>query len=392
MKKTILLFDMDGVLVEPRRYRASLQSSMDFFGKIMGWDSLYPGEETIAWFESRGIISEWDIAPIFMASVVETVLETYPGLPIPQEFTTFCEMVKRAKIPKPNLHVETIVSQLPSIKKAGFTYCDLVLYMVASGPARAAFPRLACTSLINDLLMHSRIVQKNLITRVFQEVFLGQNAFENTFHLPAICLDRNTERIVDTQLISNEWNSALKDAWENGLVNPAIITARPSAFDYPAGEGRIEFSPEADIIVDQLGWNRFTLIGQGQLQYAADQMGCDSVDLIKPSPVHALGALGATITGSLFPSIKAGWDLVNNVPTTFYEGFPDLDIHILEDSPVGIRGTMKAVDMLEFEGMNIQLTKWGIATDENKVKELQKIGATVVPTVNDALARINFSQ
>jgi len=184
----------------------------------------------------------------------------------------------------------------------------------------------------------------------------------------------------------------LKDAWENGLVNPAIITARPSAFDYPAGEGRIEFSPEADIIVDQLGWNRFTLIGQGQLQYAADQMGCDSVDLIKPSPVHALGALGAVITGSLFPSIKAGWDLVNNVPTTFYEGFPDLDIHILEDSPVGIRGTMKAVDMLEFEGVTIQLTKWGIATDENKVKELQKVGATVVPTVNDALARINFSQ
>jgi hypothetical protein len=63
MKKTILLFDMDGVLVEPRRYRASLQSSMDFFGKIMGWDFLYPGEQTIAWFESRGIISEWDIAP-----------------------------------------------------------------------------------------------------------------------------------------------------------------------------------------------------------------------------------------------------------------------------------------------------------------------------------------
>jgi hypothetical protein len=88
--------------------------------------------------------------------------------------------------------------------------------------------------------------------------------------------------------------------------------------------------------------------------------------------------------------LQAGWDLVNNVPTTFYEGFPELDVHILEDSPVGIRGAMKAVDMLDYEGLTINLTKWGIATDVNKINELQKIGATVVPTVNDALARINF--
>ncbi len=153
----------------------------------------------------------------------------------------------------------------------------------------------------------------------------------------------------------------------------AIFTARPSAQDYPAGEGRIEFSPEADIVVDLLGWNQFPLIGLGQLQFAADQLGCASVDLIKPSPVHALGAIGMVITKSLLPPIEAGWDLVNNRFTTFYDSFPELDIHIFEDSPVGIRGAIKALDILESQGISVQLTKWGVSTDLNKANHLREL-------------------
>lgn len=390
MKKTIFLFDMDGVLVEPRRYRASLQSTINYFGRIMGWKELYPGEETIAWFESRGIISEWDIAPIYIASVVESVLEQYSNWPIPPDLLSFCEFVKKSGIPKPEFNVKEIVGQLPSLKKSGFTYCDLVLYLIETGPARQAFGRLSGTSLLDSILQKSRIVHQNLITRVFQEVFLGQNAFENTFYLPAICFDRVTEHIIDPQLITDEWNTTLKKRWQDGLVDPAIITARPSYHNYPAGEGRIEFSPEADIIVDQLGWNRFPVIGQGQLQYAADQLGCVSVDLIKPSPVHALGAIGMVVTNSLLPSIQAGWDLLNNEETSFYNGFPELDVHIFEDSPVGIRGTMRAVDLLEMQGVTVRLTKWGISTDPNKVSELQKLDANIVPDVNAALEQIEI--
>ncbi len=119
MKKKIFLFDMDGVLVEPRRYRASLRSTMDYFGRIMGWDSLYPGEKTIAWFESKGIISEWDIAPLFIAGVVESVLEIYPNLRIPDDLLSLCEMIKEAKIPKPDTVVEELFESLPNLKKLG---------------------------------------------------------------------------------------------------------------------------------------------------------------------------------------------------------------------------------------------------------------------------------
>ncbi|NMB54163.1 MAG: hypothetical protein GYA15_05630 [Leptolinea sp.] len=390
MRKTILLFDMDGVLVEPRRYRASLQSTMDYFGRIMGWDSLYPGESTIAWFESRGIISEWDIAPVYIAGVIEAVLEANTYMTIPNDLLTFCEMVKRARISKPEFDVETILGQLPGLKKSGFAYCDMVLYLVESGPARAVFSRLAGTPLLDDILQHSRNVHLNLITRVFQEVFLGENAFENSFHLPAICFDRNTERIVDRPLITSDWNSALKKRWQDGLVDMAIFTARPSAQDYPPGEGRIEFSPEADIIVNQLGWQRIPMIGLGQLQYAADQLGCLSVELMKPSPVHILGAIGMAVTRDLLGSIQAGWNLLNDKPTTFYDSFSELDIHVFEDSPVGVRSADKAVDLLDIQGVSAWLTKWGISTDANKVKELQKLDAQIVSTVNEALARVDL--
>lgn len=390
MKKTILLFDMDGVLVEPRRYRASLKSTIDYFGRIMGWNFLYPGEETIAFFESKGIISEWDIAPIYMAVVAEVVLETNTWLPIPEDFLTFCEVVKNAKISRPEIDAISILSQLPAIKKSGFAYSDMVLYLIESGPARSTFRKLAETLLLENILQQTRNIHKNVITRVFQEAFLGQNAFENTFHLPAINFDQSTQRVVDRPLISQAWNERLKKLCQSGLADMAIMTARPSSEDYPAGEGRIEFSPEADIIVDQLGWHQFSLLGLGQLQYAADQLSCGYIDLIKPSPVHALAAIGMVITHSLLPSIEAGWDLMNNTPTSFYESFPELDIHIFEDSPVGIRGTEKAVDLLDFLGIPVHLTKWGIASDRNKQKELEKLGAVVVPSINEALSQIEI--
>jgi hypothetical protein len=388
MKKTILLFDMDGVLVEPRRYRASLQSTMDFFGKIMGWDSLYPGEKTIAWFEAKGIISEWDIAPIYIAWVIESVLENHPELPIPSDLLSFCEMTKKARIPKPENNIEGIIGQLPSLKKSGFTYCDLLLFLIETGPARLIFSRLAGTSLINSILQYSRNVHQNIITRVFQEVYLGQRTFEDTFHLSAICFDQFTQHIVDYQLINPEWNEKLKRFNRGGTVEMAIMTARPSAQDYPAGDGRIEFSPEADIVVEQLEWNRIPMIGLGQLQYAADQLGYTSVDLIKPSPVHALGAIGAALSKNLLESIEAGWNLINCIPTTFYDSFPELDIHIFEDSPTGIIGTKKAVDLLDIQQIPVHLTKWGISSDPNKIKELENLGAHIVPSVNEALEKI----
>ncbi|NLF49699.1 MAG: hypothetical protein GX577_01040 [Leptolinea sp.] len=388
MKKTIMLFDMDGVLVEPMRYRASLQRTMDFFGRIMGWEELYPGEETIAWFEARGIISEWDIAPLCIASVIEVLLENNPELKVPADLLSFCEMVKTAGIPKPEVQIESIIGQLPSMKKAGYTYCDLVLYLIESGPARLTFDRLAGTSLISNLLQHSRNVHQNIITRVFQEIFLGQVAFENAFHLASICSKYSVQNIIDRPLITPQWNDQLKKRWEIGAIELAILTARPSAEDYPAGDGRIEFSPEADIIVNQLGWNRFLLVGQGQLQFIADQLGCFSVDLIKPSPVHALGAIGTLITKNMVNSFQAAWDLFNGNDTDFFKNFPEMEIHVFEDAPVGIRAASRAADMLDSQGIRVQLTKWGISTDPNKVKELQNLGALIVPDVNEALEMV----
>lgn len=356
----------------------------------MGWDFLYPGEETIAYFESKGIISEWDIAPIFLAVVAEVVLENNSWLPIPEDFLTFCEIVKKARITRPEINTISLIGQLPAIKKSGFAYSDMVLYLIESGPARSIFRKLAETSLLENILQHTRNLHKNIITRVFQEAFLGQTAFENTFHRPAINFDQLTQRVIDRPLISREWNERLKKLCQSGVADMAIITARPSFEDYPAGEGRLEFSPEADIIVDQLGWHQFPLLGLGQLQYAADQLSCGYIDLIKPSPVHALAAIGMVITRSLFPSIEAAWDLMNDKPTTFYKSFPELDVHIFEDSPVGIRGTEKAMDLLDFMGIPVQLKKWGIASNENKMKELAKQGAVVVSTVNEALDQIEI--
>jgi hypothetical protein len=387
MKKTILLFDMDGVLVEPGRYRASLENSLNFFGRNMGWDSLYPGEATIAWFESRGIISEWDIVPLFLAGTFETIIEKHPNLGFPADLISACETVKGVRIPKPRIEIENLIEKVPGLMKPGFTICDLVLNQADSKPGSKIFPRLSRSPLIGSILLNTRDIQKNMITRVFQEIFLGEDLFKESFHLPAICDDHATQYIVDNQLISPEWNEKLKNRWQDGLVYMAIYTARPSRVG-SATENSIQFSPEADIVVDQLGWQNIPVIGLGQLHYAAGQIGCTADDLIKPSPIQALGAIGSALNLNPLPAIQAGWDLLIKNNTAYYDSFPELDVHIFEDSPSGIVGVKQAIDLLVRQGVSVTLNKWGISTDINKIDRLMELEARIMPSVNEALDTI----
>lgn len=387
MTKTLLIFDMDGVLVEPMRYRAALEGTMDYFGNLMGWESLYPGEETIAWFESRGIISEWDITPIFLAATFESILAAHPILLLPADLISACKLVKDSKIPKPEIKIEPFINHLLEEKASGATYCDQVLQ---TNPSSAIFHSLAETPLLSTILSESRNLHTNLVTRLFQEIYLGNETFTSTFNLPVIIGSNSVCQIIDKELISPEWKQKLIQQFQSEKINMVIYTARPSFPNIPSLDGQLHYSPEADIIADQLGWQKVPLIGQGQLRYVADQIGCTPDDLIKPSPAHALGAIGTVLNDQYLPAVQAGWNLVNKSESTFFDTLPELEIHIFEDSPTGIFGVTQAVEILRKRGASIKLTKWGIASDKNKMEQLLLLGSRIHPSVNEALESIPF--
>ena len=73
MSQTVFLFDIDGVLVEPHGYRLATQAVLKHFTGRMGIDEQYPGDEMMDYFDSRNIISEWDVSGLCMAAILDAI-------------------------------------------------------------------------------------------------------------------------------------------------------------------------------------------------------------------------------------------------------------------------------------------------------------------------------
>src|SRR5690554_2507184 len=79
MQPAVILFDLDGVLVQPGGYRAAVRETLNYFTQQMGLPSLAPDDETIAIFEAQGIICEWDMIPITLAVMLEAAAARLDG-------------------------------------------------------------------------------------------------------------------------------------------------------------------------------------------------------------------------------------------------------------------------------------------------------------------------
>ena len=69
----ILLFDMDGVLLESHGYHLALQETVRYMAKVLGLEDLSLSDDDIATFEAGGITNEWDEAAISTALLLEAV-------------------------------------------------------------------------------------------------------------------------------------------------------------------------------------------------------------------------------------------------------------------------------------------------------------------------------
>ena len=71
---TVILLDIDGVLVHPGGYRAALHATLNHFVNLMGLPHFEFPEEKLAGFEKRGITSEWDMVPLLLGVLWEDIL------------------------------------------------------------------------------------------------------------------------------------------------------------------------------------------------------------------------------------------------------------------------------------------------------------------------------
>lgn len=380
----IFLIDLDSVLVEPRGYRMAIQSALAYFTRLMGLGDLYPGEEVIANLEAINMTSEWDITPILLTAVFEALLEQNPTLGLPGDVLAACDIVRSANVKKPELDLTELPDILGGYFKPGMEYASLAFELNKVGAKQPPFPLLVDHPLLNALLLNTRAMDGAITTRVFQHFTLGSQRFEELTRLPRLFDSISYLENYDQVLLSTRTRDLLLDQWKNQKLGAAIYTARPSLPEMD-GATSYHYSPEAEVALETLGLIELPLIGAGKIGWLAQRMNVPTHELAKPSPVQALAAIAAAVTRQTGTSLRAAADFHLNGNLGLFEEFPELSIHVFEDSGGNAASVRRAVDQLSEAGCACTFTAWGISENPAKQQALLKAGATLLPEINQAI-------
>jgi len=380
----VFLIDLDSVLIEPCGYRMAIRSTLAYFTEKMGLGDLYPGEDVIASLEAVSMTSEWDITPILLAAVFETLLEQNLKLDLPGDILSACEAVRAAAVKPPKVNFTLLPKILGGHFKPGMEYASLAFELNQVGADQPPFPLLVEHPLLSALLRNTRAMDGALTTRVFQHFTLGSKRFEQLTGLPRLFESDSYLESYDQVLLSADSSDALLLAWKNRKLGAAIYTARPSL---PETDGATSylFSPEAEVALETLGLSQLPLIGAGKIGWLANRMNIPAHELAKPSPVQALAAIAAAVTRQTGPALRAAADLHLNGTVGLFKGLPALSIHVFEDSGGNAASVRRAVEKLNAAVLDCTFTAWGIGENPIKQQSLLKAGATLVPEINQAI-------
>lgn len=345
---TVLLLDIDGVLVKPGGYRAALHATLNYFVNLMGLPHFEFPEEKLAGFEKRGITSEWDMVPLLLAVLWEDILSRQPAANLPGEVATAAiEIGKHLNgyVPSDLLipEFELVPGQCPAdtALQSGF------------------FPSIP-VQLRNNLLQRSRDVQSAHTMRIFQHYTLGSEAFKRTYALPAEIETESLLHKYDKSNIDDTIRAKLRQAF----THITAFTARPSAPPREVKAPPLGYAPEAEIALDLVGLPDIPLISFGKLQYLGQQRGYDPETLLKPSPVQALAAIAAAFSGDEWPSLQAACDWYETGQFTgpLAEAPQSLHISIVEDTLGGVSSVRAAGEILRKAGLNVNVYSYGLTS------------------------------
>ena len=73
-QRTLILLDVDGVLIHPVGYKVALRDTVDYFAAAMGLPEINIDENEIAIFEACGITNEWDSGAMCVSALLLAAL------------------------------------------------------------------------------------------------------------------------------------------------------------------------------------------------------------------------------------------------------------------------------------------------------------------------------
>lgn len=344
-QSAIYLFDMDAVLLHPGGYRAALMATVNFFSREMGLGDCAPTMHEIEVFESVGITSEWDSAPMCIAALM-----------LNGKRVDYAELARRVS-------AETKSGEVPA--EAAYR----ILTPTQPSPIGDFTDGGGEGVGVKNILLHSRDINRSRVLQVFQQYTLGDQ-YESTYGLK-----RTFENGHGSLLLKHDRKAITSSVPERS----AIYTARPSKppRDVPMQVG---YAPEAELGAELVGLGHLPLIGFGRLQWLAAQVGGQGEHYIKPSPVHALAAIGAAFGFPESESLLMAEALARGESNTGLSELRGVRVTVFEDSATSIQGVRQAVNLIGGVCVGI-----GISSGGPKLERLEKISDRVYPSIDEAL-------
>ena len=215
----VLIFDMDGVLIDvSRSYRKTIQRTIQIYLENClrfkknsgGWVT----DEEISLFKSAGgFNNDWDLTSGLLLYLL--YISSIPSLPKQKRFSSIQEIVSYLKTKSSAIHQKTTIRLR---RKHLLIFLEKVK---SSGGGLRSVHRILGTSWDGWVYRSGDIDNDNLIKRIFQEVYLGKK-FIAFYHLNPLFYKGKGYYLQERILIPRKILAALR-----GKIRMGIASGRP---------------------------------------------------------------------------------------------------------------------------------------------------------------------
>mgnify|MGYP006279019675 CR=1 FL=1 len=369
--KTILLFDMDGVLLEPRGYHRALQETVQKIGESLGFKNPQLSQKEIYAFEAAGISSEWDSAALILGLMMREIWQTQPAMNPPETLTSTPTGSRTRQTPD----WRAILTKLDKRQETQRTPRERASDVLKNGLSSDK------QEIIHNLVAGAHEARRSITHRTFQEFVLGSERFHKVYQLRPQFNCRSYLEQFDRPLLSSQSSQKLSDWLSIEGQSSAILTNRPSRpLEDHFG------TPEAEMGAALVGLEDLPIIGHGEMAWLAEQCEQPLDDIRKPSPVHALAALLVSLGTPKLQALLTSQKLVYKKQAgEIWQNLHQSTVYVFEDTPPGFQSARSAEKILSRAGFDLDLSLIGIAVDEEKGGALRSWGREVYPNINLAL-------
>ncbi len=409
----VMLFDVDGVIVDPLAYREGLNQTVALLCRrcrFENWQELLATEDEVARMEAIGVHDVWDITDIVFAAILTNVALQLLERGIAVEFNQRLEGLTAQQC------LDEIGTLTLSVTRPD--YGKLIQALSSSSPEGKSHPPDDARELLTAALRHAspdalvdqwvRLLDLFLVgtrtpyqsygTRLFQNIVLGGEDFTSTYELPSEYDGQSLLKTFDRPMIAPANVEALKQMKCAGECL-AVYTARPSL---SCGKRAIGYSPEAEIALTVAGLeDTLPLVGMGAMDWLAEKHSERSEDLTKPNTTQALAALLAALAGRCDEDIleeayrltrsfadgdgtESNWSEIAPTLATLSE--KETVVIVFEDTVSGIKPMLALEERFRRFGLSLSVRPLGIAKNVDKRRSLATVcGEALFNDTNEAI-------